>query len=617
MIVQLEQVIFDHDGKAIIDGVSLRVDRSTPAVEWIHGAPTPSPAAYALVPTTGQALTIQVQFSFPDITGFPGTAVAIRAQTVDPDNAPFGGVTATVVPIPPATANHKTPLLLMPLAQLRLIDHGVGRYPITLRWQFQLQPGGPWLDFDSSDHVIYVTLDLPGDPWTPSTAPADVLRLPWTRVLDWSTAWASGITIEDGHVSAAIARAGKRVEAALYALGQRDNVPLQYLDAGGGGAYAVGFPGLVAFLCTKFLRLLDGDTAPEIETQVDCSDCAAALVTFANVLGCDLSSRQVGVTLPKATFHTNQVVSIGRKTSNPRGYDFSYHEVAGRGLAGAAVGSFRVFDACLMIDRDADPAPTDPDHTFGLARGLSLATQSLPPATFRYVHRLIKESDWPDLNFADVAVRCLDECDGVGSLPDAITDSLHQTYLDQIISVASKARDRRVEIDLAPIRLPGFAPYHRDLKTPRFSALKGLIARAADFYYVAASDGRKKDLDGKVPADERVRLCVGFAKTPPKAQDALAWMLAQSAVRLSLLVDGEKSGLGDAGFEGPRSGAVFFVRGNSVAWLTNIGSQPAPLLSLAAAVDLAFRKSARRRAGSVPARGRGARPERATRSPAR
>ena len=42
--------------------------------------------------------------------------------------------------------------------------------------------------------------------------------------------------------------------------------------------------------CTKFLRAARRpDTAPEIDTQVDCSDCAAALVVFANVLGCDLA----------------------------------------------------------------------------------------------------------------------------------------------------------------------------------------------------------------------------------------------------------------------------------------------------------------------------------------
>jgi hypothetical protein len=126
VIVQLEQVVFDHDGKAITNGLSLRVDRSTPAVEWIRGTATPSPVAYALAPTTGQALTIKAQLSFPDTTGFSGTAVGIRAQNDAPDNAPFGGVAATVVPLPPASANHKTPLVLMPLAHRRLLDYGVG-----------------------------------------------------------------------------------------------------------------------------------------------------------------------------------------------------------------------------------------------------------------------------------------------------------------------------------------------------------------------------------------------------------------------------------------------------------------------------------------------------------
>ena len=111
-------------------------------------------------------------------------------------------------------------------------------------------------------------------------------------MLDHSCCWAKGITIADGDPSEAIDKAARRIEAGLYALGQRDEVPLQYQDAGV-GAYATEYSDQVAFLCTKFLRLLAGETAPEIETAVDCSDCAAALVVFANVLGCDLTSKRL------------------------------------------------------------------------------------------------------------------------------------------------------------------------------------------------------------------------------------------------------------------------------------------------------------------------------------
>ena len=473
------------------------MDRSTSVAEWIRGAATPSLAAYALAPTTGQAVTIQAQFSFPDITDFAGPAVTIRARTADPDNAPFGAVEATVVPIPLATVKRLTPLVSMALAQVRLLDHGVGSYPMTLRWQFQLEPGGPWVDFDSSDHVVYLTLDLPGTPWTQGATPAELLRVPWTRVLDWSCTWASGITIDNGDLDAAVAKAAKRIERALNGLGQRQNVPLQYLEAGAGGAYATQFPEQVAFLCTKFLRLLDGDTAPEIDTQVDCSDCAAALVVFANVLGCDLSSKRVNHPASKAGFDTNPVVSIGRKKTKPKRYSFEYHEVAVRETAGAAVSSVRVFDACLMIDRDADPARTDPDHSFGLTQGLTLSTLTLPPPTFRYVHRLVDEDDWPGLSFTDVPLRCLDLCDaGLAPPVDPVTMNLYTDFFDLINLVVPADHDDLMAVDLDLIPLAGNAAYHTDLETPQFRALGTLLVRSADFYYVALSDDRRSQAEG-------------------------------------------------------------------------------------------------------------------------
>jgi hypothetical protein len=611
MIVQLEQVVFDHDAaRAVVDGLSLRVDRSNAAAEWSRAAATRSPAAYALAPTTGQPVTIQAQFSFPDISDFSGPAVTIRARTADPDNAPFGAVDATVVPIPLSTINRVTPFVSMALAQVRLLDHGVGKYPITLRWQFQLEAGGPWVDFDASDHLVYVTLDLPGEPWAQRSTLADLLRVPWTRVLDWSCTWASGITIEDGNLNAAIARAAKRIERALYELGQRENVPVQYLDSGFAGAYATEYPKQFAFLCTKFLRLLAGDTSPEIDTLVDCSDCAAALVVFANVLGCDLSSSRIRLT-DGASFDTNSVVSIGRKKTNSRSYPFEYHEVAVRGTPGAAIRSVRVFDACLMIDRDADPSTADKDHSFALSHGLTLATAALPPPTFRYVHRLIKQDDWPKLGFSNVPTRCLDECDAGHVAPvDPVTKDLFKDFFDLINVVAPPDPFIMNKLDLIP--LAGYVAYHTNVETPHFAALGTLLDQSVDYYYVAVSDkpqmkkavaGARTRLAAREVADDRkrsvtkavtkavvpdrrLRLSMGLASTPAKARNALAWVLAQSAVPLSLRTSDGKSIVGNAAFTGPRDGSVFFVRGNTIARLMNLGPSPAKLLDLARTVDL-------------------------------
>ena len=310
----------------------------------------------------------------------------------------------------------------------------------------------------------------------------------------------------------------------------------------------------MAFLCTNFLRLLKGETAPEIWQKLDCSDCAAALLVFSNVLGGDLSSRRL-LHGQKSTFHTNQTLAIGDNRANA--FDFKFHEVAGRGQTAP---DYHVFDACLQIDRDSDPTGVG-NHTFGLARGLELFSAAATPKSLKYVHRLVVSDDWADLQDAVVPIRCLDECDGAPAQLDLdpVTVSLHDEYMKKIDGIVTSTDDTVMPLDPTPIPLPGFVPYHRDLETPQLAPLKRLISKAVDFYYAAAPDGEAKRDRKQAPADTRLRLSMAVSKSPAEARNALAWVLAQSAVPLSLLSAARKSRLGDAGFSGPRERAVFFV----------------------------------------------------------
>ena len=66
MIIQLDRVVFDHTaGAAQTDALSIRIDGATAAPDWIRGAAQTSYAAYALVPTVNQQISIQADFSFP------------------------------------------------------------------------------------------------------------------------------------------------------------------------------------------------------------------------------------------------------------------------------------------------------------------------------------------------------------------------------------------------------------------------------------------------------------------------------------------------------------------------------------------------------------------------
>ena len=126
MIVQLERVVLAAAAGAAAGGLSLRIDRSRPSVDWTRGGVNPGLGAYALAPTTGQTVSLQAQFSFPDTSLVAGPSVTVRAKTADPDTMPFGGVGPTVVPVPGAGVNVLTPLMSLPLNQVRLLEGASG-----------------------------------------------------------------------------------------------------------------------------------------------------------------------------------------------------------------------------------------------------------------------------------------------------------------------------------------------------------------------------------------------------------------------------------------------------------------------------------------------------------
>src|SRR5262245_54039897 len=96
MTIQLDRVVFDHaPGAAQTDGLSIRIDRATPAPDWIRGAAQPSYAAYALVPTLNQQIYIQAEFSFSTP---PPAPVLVRARAVDQSDRVLGNVAEAIVP---------------------------------------------------------------------------------------------------------------------------------------------------------------------------------------------------------------------------------------------------------------------------------------------------------------------------------------------------------------------------------------------------------------------------------------------------------------------------------------------------------------------------------------
>ena len=360
MGVQLDAISFNHDPSSADDN-ALNIRRNATdfvqVPEWragVSAAPEDSPAAYSQKDTAGNKLTIKARFQW---TGAGAATVKIRAvdNWVNPPGpsgcwgflvwllrelirALFGNVLGEVKKKKvtfqgPGLSSFET----FRLVKTRLHQVGVSLRTTEWRWQYKMK-GGPWTDFATTQHRIYVLLETPTAPWQQAPYAASNTQLPWTEVLDRACSWSlQGKTRDE---------AAGAITRAVYNLG---NSVVTY-DCPGGGGTRYAHPN---FDCTAFLERLDG--GPGNGQYVNCTDCATIVSTFSNAVGCDLWQSRMGW-----SFQLNPLLAIGSNTwqtaCNWGG--FSYHEVPWKG---ACTEAEEVFDACLQVDGDADP--TTAPHT--------------------------------------------------------------------------------------------------------------------------------------------------------------------------------------------------------------------------------------------------------------
>ncbi len=575
MIIQLDRVVFDHTlGAAQTDALSIRIDSATAAPDWIRGSAQTSYAAYALVPTVNQQISIQADFSFPQP---PPGPLLVRARAIDQSDKVLGNLVEAPVPPPGGRVAFN-------LADLQMWNRGIGRYTVNWQWQFRLVGANSWIDFERTDHVVFVTLDVPGAPWTQSLSVADQRLWPWIRVLTWACAWGAGVKLTSTGPSGAAKKLARKLEAGLYAQGRRESVPLQYLEVDKSD-YTQEFPARV-FFCTAFLDLLDGVPAPGNTTQVNCSDCASALATFANVLGCDVQQKRISHTEDDVMLRTNRIVLIGESGDDPETHWFVYHEFTARQRASDKAPL--IHDACLKIDADKDPTRVDEDHQFDLAEGMELGPFVDDPPQLRYAHRLFEPEQWSAGVLGDLAFRCLDDCAGQAHPLDAMFVRRYQRIradLDRLIRAEGLAGPP----DLSPPALPGFTLYGRFENPRQWERLGSLVTRSADFFYVATGERDRAK-------DRRLRLSAAYSDSAVQARDAFAWMLAQTRARVSLMARP-----GDLALATLRNSAMYLIRGNALVRAVNVGRNPMQLSSLVPFLDRNLKRQVRNGRGAASA----------------
>jgi hypothetical protein len=336
MELTLEAIQFNHQPNSVRnDALNIRRNETDPVIvpEWRRGStvlPEDSPAAYVQQETHGNALIVKAKFSSPDRSSSTIRVKALNGNSAaDPINV-LGESRETEV-----TLSHgQTGLVDFTFSDPKISQIGVAVTDITWRWVYSVEENpNAWIEFAVTHHRIYTVLSIPKFPWTPDSTSASDTQVPWTEVLDFACRWAAGGTDPDA-VATAITK--KLNQLGVDGLLQYDNPN----SAPGNFVRTSPF----AFDCTRFLQVLNGGSITG--SGVNCDDCAAILVTFANILGCELHEGTMG-----PPFSPKPHLLIGRRT--PHAGKFDHHTVGWKNHCKA---SDPVFDACLQLNRNNDPA---------------------------------------------------------------------------------------------------------------------------------------------------------------------------------------------------------------------------------------------------------------------
>jgi len=306
------------------DAMNIRKNFTTaaPSPAWQNGvsiAYADSPALYSIKETLGQTLAIKARFK-----GNLINAAHIRATC----GGALGDVKERLVLFNPLGDSR---MVTFQLENTTFHANGISEFNIDWQWQWRLNSLSPWKNLKITKHRIFVILQAPTLPWNQVLGSTS---LPWTDALEISCKWAGGAKTTD--------------QAATLITQKYNSCGVVSYDIVQGATYY----GVNSYMLTSMINRLNG--GPGLGSKVNCTDSADTVVTFANLLGCDLWESRMGW-----SFRCNEIIAIGYNNwAVPFGWGFSYHEIPWKG---ACTQNDNIFDGCLKVDGDADP--TTPPRT--------------------------------------------------------------------------------------------------------------------------------------------------------------------------------------------------------------------------------------------------------------
>ncbi|HZI86996.1 MAG TPA: hypothetical protein VFD48_09190, partial [Pyrinomonadaceae bacterium] len=408
-------------------------------------------------------------------------------------------------------------------------------------------------------------------PKAPWGQPGSPFALPWTEVLDYACLEAKDATTAD--------EAAAKLTRWIYSLG--DNGTLDY-DYYGSGSSNYTIPGQTTFRCTRFLQLLAGGPAPR---NVNCTDCATILSSFANILGCDLTQSRIG-----SRFLTNRIELIG--SASPISTSFNFHEVA---WEFPSMGMASLYDCCLRVDGDANPA----DSNFSMPI-LGTDTPLGTPGSGGYHFRLIAAAS-------------------NGSIPGEMKGTRVRRKIDGQTTTTMRldpGQRRQLEKEYAFGEWDGStqecgAQYKEEVMAQEEGSISGerLFLKNYSFEKVLQPPAGWIARDVEVLKSEpdpfrlteviwRSRSCSGATlrvvtyecSSISAARSFLLTLLGQFNMpgikrRLSFIVGDKPVKIGDVAFAGRDDLVVLFARANNVILLQNVGRTFIPASQFAAGID--------------------------------
>ena len=262
----------------------------------------------------------------------------------------------------------------IPFANKKLPHKGVGHYVVKYQWSYTVSDQPKKVHpLCTTEHHIFIILDCPKFPWTVEPLYHRKIPLstfPWLSALLIATNFSQSMR---NPLQIMPAR-NKKEAAANIAI---NFFSLSYLHYNAGSKYVKSFNKDHKTHCDgtfrtdksepisnseyfNLSRLLINLGRTSNEFQVNCDDCAFAIISLANILGCDLVAGDLEPVRGRANgFSTNFYKAIGEKTQCTHlggpSCSFFRHTVAWTGENGSWNGdanefkdpNIQVFDACL------------------------------------------------------------------------------------------------------------------------------------------------------------------------------------------------------------------------------------------------------------------------------